>query len=143
MGKQDLGLMAEEWFDCATTRRYQPKPLAKRHWKQSQEHLDKQPQKSSPPHPHRATPRTASPVGNPIATNTPHDKPPPAPNTVHMPLKNAHWRVSTRSCSNGCGCVELASVCNAVAIRDSTNPSGPVLLVSKTALRAALQLVSQ
>lgn len=58
-----------------------------------------------------------------------------------MPLKNVHWRVSTRSCANGCGCVELAPVSNAVAIRDSTNPSGPVLLVPKAALRAALQLV--
>ena len=50
------------------------------------------------------------------------------------------WRKSTRSGSNGGDCVELSGVPGAVvAVRDSKDPNGPVLLVTGTALRAAVQ----
>lgn len=42
-------------------------------------------------------------------------------------LGAATWRKSTRSGANG-NCVEVAKLANAVAIRDSKDPSGPVLV---------------
>ena len=62
-----------------------------------------------------------------------------------MDLTCAEWRKSSRSGDNGGACVEVA--CNLpgiVAVRDSKDPSGPVLIVSRdewaifiTCLRAA------
>ncbi|WP_091286101.1 DUF397 domain-containing protein [Micromonospora haikouensis] len=37
------------------------------------------------------------------------------------------WRTSTRSGANG-NCVEVAQLTNAVALRDSKDPSGPALM---------------
>ncbi|MEU8802374.1 DUF397 domain-containing protein [Spirillospora sp. NPDC048819] len=56
-----------------------------------------------------------------------------------MDLTNAKWRKSTHSGPNGGECVELAGVAGAVAVRDSKNPDGPVLLLTRTALRTAVQ----
>ncbi|TMR23516.1 DUF397 domain-containing protein [Actinomadura geliboluensis] len=58
-----------------------------------------------------------------------------------MDLKNAKWRKARRSLSNGGDCVELADVACAsvVAVRDSKDPDGPVLLLTRAALRTALQ----
>ncbi|MFG2086468.1 MULTISPECIES: DUF397 domain-containing protein [unclassified Spirillospora] len=56
-----------------------------------------------------------------------------------MDLKNAKWHKSSRSGSNGGDCVELAGLPDAVAVRDSKDPDGPVLLVTGAALRAAVQ----
>lgn len=56
-----------------------------------------------------------------------------------MDLKNAKWRKARRSLSNGGECVELAGVGGAVAVRDSKDPDGPVLLLTRAALRAAVQ----
>ncbi|MER7166688.1 DUF397 domain-containing protein [Micromonospora sp. NPDC000207] len=45
-----------------------------------------------------------------------------------MDLTNARWRKSSRSGSNGGACVEVAgNLPGAVAVRDSKDPSGPVL----------------
>ncbi|CND99599.1 Domain of uncharacterised function (DUF397) [Mycobacterium tuberculosis] len=48
------------------------------------------------------------------------------------------WRKSSYSGSDGGQCVELASVENAVAIRDSKDPHGPILVISRTVLRDAI-----
>ncbi|MEU8802142.1 DUF397 domain-containing protein [Spirillospora sp. NPDC048819] len=56
-----------------------------------------------------------------------------------MDLRNAKWRKSTHSGSNGGDCVELARLPDAVAVRDSKDPDGPVLLVTGATLRAAVR----
>jgi hypothetical protein len=43
-------------------------------------------------------------------------------------LSRATWRKSTRSGPNCDNCVEVASVPDAIAVRDSKNPTGPVLI---------------
>ncbi len=49
-----------------------------------------------------------------------------------MDLTRAEWRKSTRSGDNGGDCVEVAhNLPGIVAVRDSKNPHGPVLVVSK------------
>ncbi|MEU5992088.1 DUF397 domain-containing protein [Spirillospora sp. NPDC047418] len=53
-------------------------------------------------------------------------------------VSDTHWRKSTHSGSNGGNCVDLAAVSGAVAVRDSKDPSGPVLLLTRATLRAAL-----
>ncbi len=42
-------------------------------------------------------------------------------------LSAANWRKSTKSANNG-GCVEVAELGDHVAVRDSKNPAGPVLI---------------
>jgi hypothetical protein len=42
-------------------------------------------------------------------------------------LSSATWRTSTKSQDNG-GCVEVADLAEHVAVRDSKNPDGPVLV---------------
>ncbi|MEO3826066.1 DUF397 domain-containing protein [Actinomadura sp. B10D3] len=60
-----------------------------------------------------------------------------------MGRKKATWRKSSYSGSNGGDCVELAdatgTAADAVAVRDSKDPDGPVLLLTREALRAAVQ----
>ncbi|WSM39813.1 DUF397 domain-containing protein [Streptomyces cellulosae] len=53
-------------------------------------------------------------------------------------LSNAQWRKSSYSGSNGGECVEVAPTCptGAVPVRDSKNPSGPVVTVSTGAWQA-------
>jgi hypothetical protein len=42
-------------------------------------------------------------------------------------LSRARWRKSSFSGQNGVSCVELACLDTATAVRDSKNPTGPVL----------------
>jgi len=52
-------------------------------------------------------------------------------------LARAHWRKNTRSGSNGGNCVEVAgNVPGVVAVRDSKDPDGPVLVVAPAAWAA-------
>lgn len=44
-----------------------------------------------------------------------------------MDLSGAVWRKSTRSGPNCDNCVEVAFVGDAIAVRDSKDPTGPVL----------------
>ena len=55
-----------------------------------------------------------------------------------MDLSNVAWRRSSRSTSSGGNCVELADAGGAVAVRDSKDPDGPVLLLTRAALRTAV-----
>lgn len=48
-----------------------------------------------------------------------------------MDLSRAKWRKSTRSGTNG-NCVEIAQLDTAVAVRDSKNPTGAVLVFTPT-----------
>jgi hypothetical protein len=41
------------------------------------------------------------------------------------------WRKSSYSGSNGGNCIEIATAANAVAVRDSKNPDGPVLALRR------------
>lgn len=51
-----------------------------------------------------------------------------------MDLTYAEWRKSSRSGSNGGACVEVArNLPCGVAVRDSKNPEGPALIVSRDA----------
>ncbi len=54
-----------------------------------------------------------------------------------MDLSGLTWRKASRSGENGGNCVELARAGGAIAIRDSKDPDGPVLLVRPAALRTA------
>ncbi|MEU9885845.1 DUF397 domain-containing protein [Sphaerisporangium sp. NPDC051011] len=56
-----------------------------------------------------------------------------------MDLSNAVWRKSSRSSGNGGQCVEVAgNGRGSVAVRDSKNPHGPVLLFTPGEWRAFL-----
>jgi hypothetical protein len=54
-----------------------------------------------------------------------------------MDLTGACWRKSSRSGSNQAACVEVAlDLPGVVGVRDSTDPSGPVLVFAPGAWRA-------
>ncbi|MEU5906220.1 DUF397 domain-containing protein [Micromonospora sp. NPDC047467] len=54
-----------------------------------------------------------------------------------MELNGARWRKSSRSSGNGGACVEVAdNLPGVVGVRDSKDPSGPVLAFAPTAWRA-------
>ncbi|MGI5395115.1 DUF397 domain-containing protein [Streptomyces sp. CA-251251] len=56
-------------------------------------------------------------------------------------LSNVEWRRSSYSGSNGGECVEVAEghAADSVPVRDSKNPSGPVVTVGAHAWRAFVQ----
>ncbi|WP_405089268.1 DUF397 domain-containing protein [Micromonospora sp. NBC_01392] len=54
-----------------------------------------------------------------------------------MDLTGAKWRKSTRSGTSGGNCVEVAGdLPGGVGVRDSKDPSGPVLVFGPTTWRA-------
>jgi Domain of unknown function (DUF397) len=48
-----------------------------------------------------------------------------------MDLNDAVWRKASRSTENGGNCVEVAAVSEVVAVRDSKDPDGMTLLLSR------------
>jgi hypothetical protein len=56
---------------------------------------------------------------------------------------NIQWCKASRSTNNGGHCVELASVPGTVAVRDSKDPDGPKLLVTRRAFAALLSDLKQ
>jgi len=64
-----------------------------------------------------------------------------------MSIKSAescllNWRKSARSIGNG-DCVELASANGHIAVRDSKDPSGPILCYSASSWQSFLAAVRQ
>ncbi|MEU4333768.1 DUF397 domain-containing protein [Micromonospora lupini] len=58
-----------------------------------------------------------------------------------MELTGARWRKSTRSNGSGGACVEVAdNLPGLVAVRDSKDPTGPVLVFAPDAWRAFVGL---
>ncbi|MCP9952992.1 DUF397 domain-containing protein [Actinomadura madurae] len=55
-----------------------------------------------------------------------------------MDLTKAAWRKSSYTGPNGGDCVELTSNAGVVAVRDSKDPEGPKLLVTRRAFAALL-----
>lgn len=52
-----------------------------------------------------------------------------------MDLSKAVWRKSSRSTAQADNCVEVADVPNVVALRDSKDPNGPKIIVSRADFR--------
>lgn len=52
-----------------------------------------------------------------------------------MDLSDAKWRKASRSGDNGGHCVEVASIPSTMAIRDSKDPEGGNILVSREDFR--------
>ncbi|HEU4424613.1 MAG TPA: DUF397 domain-containing protein [Pilimelia sp.] len=50
---------------------------------------------------------------------------------LRVDLSHAEWQKSSRSGPNCDNCVEVAFVDGAIAVRDSKNPTGPVLLFTQ------------
>lgn len=60
-------------------------------------------------------------------------------NTGGQCVEVATWRKSTHSGNTGGGCVEVAAdVPSGIAVRDSKNPSGPALLLTRAQWRTFL-----
>jgi hypothetical protein len=53
-----------------------------------------------------------------------------------MDLSYISWRKAKKSGENGGACVELASVSNVIAVRDSKDPSGPKLIIDREDFRS-------
>jgi hypothetical protein len=51
---------------------------------------------------------------------------------LKVDLDGAQWRRSNRSGALADNCVEVAFVAGAIAVRDSRNPDGPVLLFTQS-----------
>ncbi|WP_067812700.1 DUF397 domain-containing protein [Actinomadura kijaniata] len=60
-----------------------------------------------------------------------------------MDLSRVQWRKSTRSAPNGGDCVELAFAHTRVAIRDSKDPGGPVLVVGGNGFRLLTESIKR
>lgn len=52
-----------------------------------------------------------------------------------MDLSRVVWRKASRSTAQGDNCVEVAGVSHVVALRDSKDPNGPNIIVSRSDFR--------
>lgn len=48
-----------------------------------------------------------------------------------MDLSGVTWRKAMKSGENGGACVEVASILDAIAVRDSKDPLGPKIVVNR------------
>jgi hypothetical protein len=55
---------------------------------------------------------------------------------IHPDITGAVWHKSSRSEGNGGACVEVAELSDAVAVRDSKDQSGPILIFTPEEWRA-------
>ncbi|SCL38420.1 protein of unknown function [Micromonospora pallida] len=61
-----------------------------------------------------------------------------------MDLTGARWRKSTRSGSNQGACVEVAdNLAGVVGVRDSKDPTGPLLVFAPAAWRAFVAQIAE
>jgi hypothetical protein len=60
-----------------------------------------------------------------------------------MDLKNVAWRKAAKSTENGGDCVEVAAVPEAVAVRDSKDPDGMKLLLSRADFRGLAEVIKK
>ncbi|QFG22074.1 DUF397 domain-containing protein [Actinomadura sp. WMMB 499] len=58
-----------------------------------------------------------------------------------MGLSEAVWIKASRSNESGDACVELAKLSSVVAIRDSKDPEGPMLVVSGEGFRVLAEVL--
>ncbi|MFE5593474.1 DUF397 domain-containing protein [Streptomyces sp. NPDC056549] len=58
-------------------------------------------------------------------------------------LPGAYWRKSSHSGDTGGDCIEIADLAVHVAVRDSKNPEGPVLLAGPAASTAFVSAAAQ
>ncbi|WP_019632825.1 DUF397 domain-containing protein [Actinomadura atramentaria] len=58
-----------------------------------------------------------------------------------MDLTHVTWRKATRSGDNGGNCIEVASVPETIAVRDSKDPEGPRLLLPRDEFRTFAAVV--
>lgn len=59
--------------------------------------------------------------------------------TSPLDLSSVTWRKASRSSGSGNDCVELATVGNLVAVRDSKHPERHTMLVSRSALQQLVE----
>lgn len=52
-----------------------------------------------------------------------------------MDLNKAVWRKASRSTAEGDNCIEVAMASQMVALRDSKDPNGPMLIIGHTEFR--------
>ncbi|MFC5749517.1 DUF397 domain-containing protein [Actinomadura rugatobispora] len=52
------------------------------------------------------------------------------------------WRKASRSSGTGSDCVEIADVANTIAVRDSRDPAGPKILVTRAGWRELARRVA-
>ncbi|MCP2259122.1 protein of unknown function (DUF397) [Streptoalloteichus tenebrarius] len=60
---------------------------------------------------------------------------------INPDLSGAVWRKSSRSNGSSGNCVEVASVEDVAAVRDSKNPAGPALVFTPAAFTAFVNTV--
>ncbi|MFI0367412.1 DUF397 domain-containing protein [Actinomadura sp. 1N219] len=60
-----------------------------------------------------------------------------------MNVSEASWRKASRSTVENDSCVEVAGVSSGVALRDSKDPMGPKLVVSRRDFRRLAQVLKE
>lgn len=51
------------------------------------------------------------------------------------------WRKAARSNTSGGNCVEIAALADAIGVRDSKDPGGPVMLLSRSEFGRFVRLI--